>query len=86
MTQRVLLTGGAGYIGSHTYVALVEAGYDVVILDNFGNSSRQVPTRLTSVTGRNVQVIEADVLDRAALDRIFAEHKIDAVIHFAAHK
>jgi UDP-glucose 4-epimerase len=80
------LTGGAGYIGSHTYVALIDAGYEVLILDNFGNASRQVPSRLKAVTGADVQVIEADVLDRAALDRIFAEHAIDAVIHFAAYK
>lgn len=86
MSQRVLLTGGAGYIGSHTYVALIDAGYEVLILDNFGNASRQVPSRLKAVTGADVQVIEADVLDRAALDRIFAEHAIDAVIHFAAYK
>jgi UDP-glucose 4-epimerase len=80
------LTGGAGYIGSHTYVALIDAGYEVLILDSFGNASRQVPSRLKAVTGADVQVIEADVLDRAALDRIFAEHAIDAVIHFAAYK
>lgn len=86
MKQRVLLTGGAGYIGSHTYVALVEAGYDVVILDNFSNSARDVPSRLGKITGADVTVIDADVLDRASLDRVFAEQKIDAVIHFAAFK
>ncbi len=86
MKQRVLLTGGAGYIGSHTYAALVEAGYDVLILDNFCNASRQVPTRLSAVTGNDVQVIQADVLDRAALDRVFADNAIDAVVHFAAYK
>jgi UDP-glucose 4-epimerase len=84
--QRVLLTDGAGYIGSHTYAALVEAGYDVLILDNFCNASRQVPTRLSAVTGNDVQVIQADVLDRAALDRVFADNAIDAVVHFAAYK
>jgi len=84
--QRVLLTGGAGYIGSHTYAALVEAGYDVLIVDNFCNASREVPTRLSAVTGNDVQVIQADVLDRAALDRVFADNAIDAVVHFAAYK
>jgi UDP-glucose 4-epimerase len=84
--QRVLLTDGAGYIGSHTYAALVEAGYDVLILDNFCNASRQVLTRLSAVTGNDVQVIQADVLDRAALDRVFADNAIDAVVHFAAYK
>lgn len=86
MKQRVLLTGGAGYIGSHTYAALVEAGYDVLIVDNFCNASREVPTRLSAVTGNDVQVIQADVLDRAALDRVFADNAIDAVVHFAAYK
>ncbi|GGB91808.1 UDP-glucose 4-epimerase GalE [Marivita lacus] len=86
MTQRVLLTGGAGYIGSHTHVALVNAGYEVLVLDNFSNSARDVPSRLETVTGQAVHVIEGDVLDRALLDRVFADHDIDAVIHFAASK
>lgn len=86
MTQRVLLTGGAGYIGSHTHVALVDAGYEVLVLDNFSNSARDVPSRLETVTGQDVHVIEGDVLDRALLDRVFADHDIDAVIHFAASK
>ncbi len=86
MKQRVLLTGGAGYIGSHTYVALVDAGYDVVILDNFCNAAEDVPTRLKDITGQDTSVVKADVLDRAALDRVFKDYKIDAVIHFAAYK
>lgn len=86
MTQRVLLTGGAGYIGSHTHVALVDAGYEVLVLDNFSNSARDVPSRLETVTGQAVHVIEGDVLDRALLDRVFADHAINAVIHFAASK
>lgn len=86
MKQRVLLTGGAGYIGSHTYVALIEAGYDVLILDNFSNAARDVPTRLAEITGQSAAVVEADILDRASLDRVFADNKIDAVIHFAAFK
>ena len=86
MTQRVLLTGGAGYIGSHTHVALVDAGFDVLVLDNFSNSARDVPSRLETVTGQAVHVIEGDVLDRSLLDRVFADHAIDAVIHFAASK
>jgi UDP-glucose 4-epimerase len=86
VTQRVLLTGGAGYIGSHTHVALVDAGFDVLVLDNFSNSARDVPSRLETVTGQAVHVIEGDVLDRALLDRVFADHAIDAVIHFAASK
>ncbi|WP_439123531.1 UDP-glucose 4-epimerase GalE [Marivita sp.] len=86
MTQRILLTGGAGYIGSHTYAALVEAGYEVVILDNFSNSARDVPDRLELLLDRKIKVIEGDVLDRAMLDRVFAKHDFDAVVHFAASK
>ncbi|OAN72613.1 UDP-glucose 4-epimerase GalE [Rhodobacteraceae bacterium EhC02] len=86
MTRRILLAGGAGYIGSHTFVALVEAGYDVVILDNFANASRRVPGALEQITGLPVTLVEGDVLDRPMLDRLFAAHVFDAVIHFAALK
>ena len=86
MTRRILLAGGAGYIGSHTFVALVETGYDVVILDNFANASRRVPGALERITGLPVTLVEGDVLDRQMLDRLFAEHAFDAVIHFAALK
>ncbi|PWK59912.1 UDP-glucose 4-epimerase GalE [Roseicyclus mahoneyensis] len=86
MTRRVLLTGGAGYIGSHTYVALVEAGYDVLILDNFSNARRSVRERLARITGRPVTIVEGDIRDGAALARVFGEHAIDAVVHFAALK
>jgi UDP-glucose 4-epimerase len=86
MTRRVLLTGGAGYIGSHTYVALVEAGYDVLILDSFSNARRSVAERLERITGRPVTLIEGDVRDGAALAAIFGAHRIDAVVHFAALK
>ncbi|MFA7432968.1 MAG: UDP-glucose 4-epimerase GalE [Gemmobacter sp.] len=83
---RILLTGGAGYIGSHTYVALKAAGHEVVILDNFSNARADVPARLELVTGAPVAVEQADVLDRAALARVFAAHRFDAVVHFAALK
>jgi UDP-glucose 4-epimerase len=86
MAKRILLTGGAGYIGSHTYVALVEAGYDVVVLDSFVNARRSVPERLAQITGRPVSLIEGDVRDGDLLARIFAEQTIDAVVHFAALK
>ena len=86
MTRRILLAGGAGYIGSHTFVALVEAGYDVVILDNFANASRRVLGALEQITGLPVTLVEGDVLDRPMLDRLFAVHAFDAVIHFAALK
>jgi UDP-glucose 4-epimerase len=80
------LTGGAGYIGSHTYVALVAAGHEVIILDNFTNAERTVPSRLEQITGRPVTVIDADIRDADAVARVFAEHPIDAVVHFAALK
>ncbi|TDH38738.1 UDP-glucose 4-epimerase GalE [Pseudohoeflea suaedae] len=82
----VLVTGGAGYIGAHTCVALVEAGYSPVIYDNFHNSSADVLDRIEAICGRRPVLVQADVRDRAALDRTFADHRIQAVIHFAALK
>ncbi len=84
--KRILLTGGAGYIGSHTYVALRQAGHDVVILDNFSNARRSVVARLEQITGAPVPVVEGDIRDNALLDRVFTDHRIDAVVHFAALK
>ncbi len=86
MTKRILLTGGAGYIGSHTYVALAEAGYDVIILDNFSNARRDVPDRLQQITGKPVTMIEGDVRSADTLRTVFANNHIDAVVHFAALK
>jgi len=86
MTETILLTGGAGYIGSHTYVALVAAGYEVLILDDFSNARPDVPDRLGRITGTPPSVIRGSVLDRALLDRVFSEAEIDAVVHFAALK
>ncbi|WP_371170170.1 UDP-glucose 4-epimerase GalE [Aliiroseovarius sp. 2305UL8-7] len=86
MAQKVLLTGGAGFIGSHTYVALKEVGYEAVILDNFSNARPDVLERLEIITGAPVQSVTGNVLDAKVLDQIFSEHKIDAVIHFAAMK
>lgn len=83
---KILLTGGAGYIGSHTYLALVEAGFEVVILDNFSNAKEDVPARLQDIAGAAVHVYHGDVLDRAVLDEIFAAHSVDEVVHFAAKK
>ncbi len=83
---KILLTGGAGYIGSHTYLALVEAGFDVVILDNFSNAKPDVPKRLQDISGSEVHFYDGDVLDRAVLDKIFVDHEIDGVVHFAAKK
>jgi UDP-glucose 4-epimerase len=84
--MKILLTGGAGYIGSHTAAELLDAGYDVIIADNFSNSSPAVVQRIERITGKNVHVYDVDVKDAAALDRLFTDHKIDGVIHFAGLK
>ncbi len=82
----ILLTGGAGFIGSHTYVELTNAGHKAVIVDNFYNSCEEVVKRLERITGKGVTLYDVDVCDRAALDRVFEENAIDAVIHFAGYK
>jgi UDP-glucose 4-epimerase len=83
--MKILVTGGAGYIGSHTCVALLERGHDVVVLDNFANSSRVAVERIAELAGRPVALVEGDVRDRVLLERVLA-HDIEAVIHFAALK
>jgi UDP-glucose 4-epimerase len=84
--SNILVTGGAGYIGSHTVVELLNAGHQVVIADNLCNSSAKVLDRIEALAGKNFSFVQADVRDGAALDRIFAEHRIDGVIHFAGLK
>ena len=84
--MKILTTGGMGYIGSHTVIALLQAGHEVVILDNLVNASRKVLTRLEQITGRSIVFVEGDVRDRGVLQRVFAEHTFDAVIHFAGLK
>ncbi len=84
--MRILVTGGAGFIGSHTCVELLEAGYDVVVLDNLCNSSEKSLERVEQITGKKVTFYKADILDREALNKIFDTEKIDAVIHFAGLK
>lgn len=83
---KILLTGGAGYIGSHTYLGLIGAGFDVVILDNFSNAKDDVPARLERISGQPCQVYHGDVLDKDVLARIFDENDIHGVVHFAALK
>lgn len=84
--MRVLLTGGAGYIGSHTALVLLERGHDVVVLDDFSNSSREAVRRVEALTGRDIPVIEADLADRAAAEAAFVGLEVDAVVHFAGLK
>lgn len=82
----ILVTGGAGFIGSHTVVELQNAGYEVVVCDNLCNSSRKSLERVEQITGQKVKFYEADILDKAAMEQIFTENKIDSVIHFAGLK
>ena len=82
----ILVTGGAGYIGSHTVVELQNSGYDVVVLDNLSNSSEKALDRVSKITGKPVKFYKADILDREALDQIFDKEDIDSCIHFAGLK
>lgn len=84
--MKVLLTGGAGYIGSHTAVELIKAGHEVVIIDNLANSSQEAINRIEQITDTSIPFVEADVRDSSALDEIFTSHQIDSVIHFAGLK
>ncbi len=82
----ILVTGGAGYIGSHTVVELQEAGYDVVVIDNLSNSSEKSLKRVEKITGRPVTFYKVDILDREGLEKVFAAESIDCCIHFAGLK
>ncbi len=82
----VLVTGGAGYIGSHTVLLLLEAGRRVLVLDNLSNSSREALERVAAITGKRAEFVEGDIRDTALLDRLFQEHEIGSVIHFAGLK
>src|SRR5690606_8089222 len=84
--MRILVTGGTGYIGSHTCVVLAERGHDLVIADNFSNSSPRVLERLERIIGKPVPMVEVDLRDRAAVSALLAEGRFDAVVHFAALK
>jgi len=84
--MRIFVTGGAGYIGSHTVVELLIQGYDVIVADNFANSKPEAVKRIKELAGRDFPFYEADIRDGLQLDRIFSEHDIDCVIHFAGLK
>ena len=86
MTASILVTGGAGYIGTHTALALLQAGYTVVVLDNLSNSSPQALDRVAQIAGRATRLVQGDVRDTALLQRLFAEHDFSAVLHFAGLK
>jgi UDP-glucose 4-epimerase len=82
----ILVTGGAGYIGSHTCVALLQAGYEVLVLDNLCNSNEESLRRVEIITGKNIRFVHADVRDRVALREIFSNNRIEGVLHFAGLK
>ncbi len=84
--MKVLVTGGAGYIASHTNVVLMNAGYDVVAVDNFANSNIENVKNVEKIVGKSIQFVEGDVCDAKLMNEIFEKHKIDAVIHFAGLK
>lgn len=84
--MKVLVTGGAGYIGGHTCVELLNAGHEVVVIDNFVNSKPEALDNIRKITGRDLAFYKADLRDREAVRRIFEEHQIDAAIHFAGLK
>ena len=84
--MRILVTGGAGYIGSHTCVELLNQGHEVVVFDNLYNSSEEALKRVEQITGKTLTFYKADMLDRDAMEEIFSKEKIDAVIHFAGLK
>lgn len=83
---KILVTGGAGYIGSHTCIQLLSAGHDVVVLDNLSNSSVESLARVQALAAKKLDFVEGDILDQQILDQIFQHHSIDAVIHFAGLK
>ena len=86
MKNKILVTGGAGYIGSHTCIALHEAGYDIVVYDNLSNSSHEAVNRVSNLIGQPIEFIKGDIRDSASLRQVFAEHQFFGVIHFAGLK
>ena len=84
--KKILVTGGAGYIGTHTLVELLNAGFEVVVLDNFSNSKPEALENVKKITGRDFKFYEMNMIDKAGLDKVFNENEIDAVIDFAAYK
>ena len=86
MTKTILVTGGIGYIGSHTVVELLNKRYEVVVIDNLSNSKISVIDRVEKITSKSFKFYELDLLDKSAVEKVFKENSIDAVIHFAGFK
>lgn len=86
MKNKILVTGGAGYIGTHTCIALHEAGYEIVVYDNLSNSSREAINRVSNLIGQPIEFIEGDIRDAELLKKVFAAHDFFSVIHFAGLK
>ena len=86
MKNKILVTGGAGYIGSHTCIALHEAGYDIVVYDNLSNSSREAIERVSKLIDQPIDFVKGDIRDTDLLKQVFAEHQFFGVIHFAGLK
>ena len=84
--MEILVTGGAGYIGSHTCVELLNSGYEVIVVDNFSNSKPESLKRVQKITGKHLKFYEVDILEKVALEKVFSENNIEAVIHFAGFK
>ena len=84
--KKILVTGGAGYIGSHTLVSMLEKGYQAIVVDNFSNSDPESLTRVEMITGVKLDVYQADIRNKEKLEEIFSQHEISAVIHFAGLK
>lgn len=82
----ILITGGAGYIGTHTSVELIDSGYEIILVDNFSNSNAIAIKRVEQITGKNIQIINADIRNSDALSKVFEENSIEGVIHFAGLK
>ena len=84
--KKILVTGGAGYIGSHAAVELLDAGYEIVVVDNFYNSKPKAIENVEKITGKKFKFYEGDVCDKELLRKIFSENEIEAVMHFAGYK
>ena len=86
LSPKILITGGAGYIGSHTAILLIEGGYEIVVFDNFSNASEESIKRVEAIVGQKITIVKGDIRNKEALRKVFINHNINAVIHFAGLK